>query len=55
MSKQVRCNSCRAWFDAFYHECPECDYPRPAFNSWLNQTKFNNALLEQKRRAIENA
>lgn len=44
-TREIRCNGCRDWFDAFYHRCPHCDHARPGFSKHIRTAHLNNHLL----------
>jgi hypothetical protein len=44
---EIRCNSCRSWFDSRELSCPCCGKPRPGFSKPIRTAQLNNHLYVQ--------
>lgn len=44
---EIRCNSCRNWFDSREDSCPMCGHSRPGFSKAIRTGQLNRHLYEQ--------
>lgn len=52
---EVRCNSCRDWFDSHMAGCPGCGTLRPCYNKTLYTAKVNSHLYGMAEKADKEA